>query len=70
MISKIKTLAISDDFKSKKKSIKITESDINRLNSKIKAELEQNANARLKGLVATHQINKLSDIDDEDEREI
>lgn len=70
MISEIKTLAISDDFKSKKKSIKITESDINRLNSKIKAELEQNANARLKGLVATHQINKLSDIDDEDEREI
>lgn len=64
MLSKINKIELSKDFKSREKTIEITTSDIERLNSKIREEVKQNADERLKGLDSAQKINKTQDIEE------
>ena len=64
MLSKINKVELSKDFKSNVKSIEITKGDIDRLNSKIRKDTEQNANERLKGLDCARKENKMDDFEE------
>ena len=64
MLLKTNKMELSKDFKVKEKSINITKSDIARLNSKIKDEIEQNADARLKGLASARKNNKMEEFEE------
>ena len=64
MLLKTNKMELSKDFKVKEKSINITKSDITRLNSKIKEEIEQNADTRLKGLASARKNNKMEEFEE------
>ncbi len=64
MLSKINKVEPSKDFKSEEKSIEITKGDIDRLNSKIRENIEQNEHERIKGLDCTRKENKMQDFEE------
>ncbi len=64
MLSKIYKVVPSKDFKSKEKSIEITKVDIDRLNSKIREDIKQYEDERLKGLDFLREINKMQDFEE------